>query len=338
MKSKIDLRSDTVTKPSLAMRQAIAEAKVGDDVMGEDPTVNRLEAYASQLLGKEAALFVTSGTQGNLLSLLAHCGRGDACISGYESHIYQWETGGSAALGGIHPRPFAFEKDGTLDLQKIAALIKPEDCHFAKEKLLALENTYWGRALPLKYLQEIPAFARKHQLKTHLDGARLFNAAIASSVPVKDIAQHFDSVTFCLSKGLGAPVGSMICGTKEFIANVRRLRKMVGSGMRQAGILAAAGLFALENNVTRLKEDHDNATYLAQRLSKIPSLQGKVEVHTNMVFMKAGPERLTALPRFLESKGVIIWGEDPIRLVTHLDVNRADMDIVANTFYEFYNS
>lgn len=334
----IDLRSDTVTKPSMAMRQAIFQAEVGDDVMGEDPTVNRLEAYAADLLGKEAALFVATGTQGNLLSVLSHCQRGDEYIAGQQSHLYRWEAGGSCVLGGVYPQPLDFEEDGTLDLDKVKKAIKPDDSHFAKTRLLALENTHGGKVLPLDYLKKASAFAKSHGLSTHLDGARLFNAAVASGVSAEDIAKHFDSVTFCLSKGLGAPVGSLICSSKEFIAKARRLRKMVGGAMRQAGIVAGAGLHALENNVDRLLEDHQNAAYLADGLMRIDSLQGKVRVHTNMVFVDAGPAGLTTMPAFFKSKGIIIFGNETLRLVTHLEVDRQDMEAVLLAFQQFYSS
>lgn len=333
----IDLRSDTVTKPSPGMRHAISNAEVGDDVMGEDPTINRLEAYAADLLGFDAALFVATGTQGNLLSVLSHCERGDELIAGQQSHLFRWEAGGSCVLGGVFPQPLDFEKDGTLDLEKVKKAIKPNDPHFAKTKLLALENTQGGKALPLDYLKKAAQFAKTHNLSTHLDGARLFNAAIASGVPAKEIAQHFDSVTFCLSKGLGAPVGSLICSSADFVAKARRLRKMVGGGMRQAGILAAAGLYALENNIERLAEDHQNAQHLAKGFMEFPELEGKVQVHTNMVFLDVGSIGNTSLPPFLKSKGIFILEGETLRLVTHLDVDRQDMDAVLLTFKEFYS-
>ena len=334
----IDLRSDTVTKPSMAMRKAIFDAEVGDDVFGEDPTVNKLEAYSADLLGKEAALFVATGTQGNLLSVLSQCQRGDEYIAGQQSHLYRWEAGGSCVLGGVYPQPLDLEEDGTLDLDKIKKAIKPNDSHFAVTKLLALENTQRGKVLPLKYLEKASAFAKEHHLSTHLDGARLFNASIACNVPAKEIAQHFDTVTFCLSKGLGAPVGSVICSTKDIINKARRLRKMVGGGMRQAGILAAAGLFALENNIDRLLEDHENAAYLAQGLSQIDSLRGKVQAHTNMVFVTVGSSGKTDLPEFLRSKGINIFGSEILRLVTHLDIDKKDIDVVLMAFKEHYSA
>jgi len=336
MNKLIDLRSDTVTKPSAAMRQVIAAAEVGDDVFGEDPTVNALEEYAAQLLDKEAALFVATGTQGNLLSVLSHCGRGDEYIAGQLSHVYRWEAGGSCVLGGVYPQPLDFEADGTLNLQLVEKFIKPNDAHFAKTKLLILENTQGGKVLPLTYLKEAAAFAKTHALKTHLDGARVFNASVALNIPIHEIAQYFDSVTFCLSKGLGAPVGSIICASKEFIAQARRQRKMIGGAMRQAGILAAAGLYVLKQNVERLAEDHDNAAYLAEQLTSIPSLQEKVQVFTNMVFVEVGDMSKDKLVTHLKQQGVLIFAGTTLRLVTHLDVNRQDMETVANAFRAFY--
>lgn len=334
----IDLRSDTVTKPSLAMRKAIFEAEVGDDVFGEDPTVNMLETYSADLLGKESALFVATGTQGNLLSVLSQCERGEEYIAGQQSHLYRWEAGGSCVLGGVYPQPLDFESDGTLDLEKVKRAIKPDDSHFAKTKLFALENTHWGKVLPVEYLKKTRDFAKLHGLKTHLDGARLFNAVVACKTSAKDIAQYFDSVTFCLSKGLGAPVGSLICANRDVIAKARRLRKMVGGGMRQAGILAAAGLYALKNNIDRLEEDHQNAEYLAKALNQLEPLRGKVTVHTNMVFLELGAVGQHVMPSFFKSKGVLISGREVLRLVTHLDVSRQDMDTVVKTFKEFYSA
>lgn len=334
----IDLRSDTVTRPSKEMRKAIFNAPVGDDVLREDPTVNQLEAYAAELLGKEAGLFVSSGTQGNLLSVLSHCDRGHEYIAGQQSHLYRWEAGGSCVLGGVYPQPLDFESDGTLDLEKVKKAIKPDDSHFAITKLLALENTHGGKVLPLNYLQKASEFAKKYRLSMHLDGARIFNATVALNVAVKEIAKHFDSVTFCLSKGLGAPVGSLICGKQPFIDKARRLRKMVGGGMRQVGILAAAGLYALQNNVERLKIDHDNAAYLAKNLGTIEQLQGKIQQHTNMVFVNVGPAGTTTLPEFFKSKGILLFPAETLRLVTHLDVSREDMDAAIKAFKEFYSS
>lgn len=334
----IDLRSDTVTRPSVAMRQVMSAAEVGDDVMGEDPTVNQLEDYAAELLGTEAALFVATGTQGNLLSVLSHCQRGEEYIAGQQSHLYRWEAGGSCVLGGVYPQPLDFEKDGTLDLDRVKSAIKPDDAHFTKTKLLALENTHGGKVLPLAYLKAASEFARAHGLKIHLDGARLFNAAVASRVPAKEIAKYFDSITFCLSKGLGAPVGSLICSTHDFIAKARRLRKMVGGGMRQAGIVAAGGLYALQHNIDRLSEDHQNASYLAEGLKQIGNLQGKIETFTNMVFVEVGAVGKSTLATFLKSKGILIVPSERLRLVTHLDVTQQELATVVVAFKEFYSS
>lgn len=334
----IDLRSDTVTKPCLAMRQAIFDAQVGDDVMGEDPTVNRLEELAAKMLGKEAALFVATGTQGNLLSVLSHCDRGHEYIAGQQSHLYRWEAGGSCVLGGVYPQPLDFESDGTLDLDKVKKLIKPDDSHFAITKLLTLENTQGGKILPLDYLSKASEFAKSYHLKTHLDGARLFNAAAALNISVKEMAKFFDSVTFCLSKGLGAPAGSLICADRLFIEKARRLRKMIGGGMRQAGILASAGLYAIENNISRLIEDHENAEHLGKELMKIDQLRDKVCVHTNMVFVDVGAIGKTDMPEFFKSKGILIFGTETLRLVTHLNVNFQDIEPVVRGFQEFYSS
>lgn len=334
----IDLRSDTVTKPSPAMRQAIMNAEVGDDVMGEDPTVNQLESFAADLLGKEAALFVATGTQGNLLSVLSHCQRGDEFIAGQQSHLYRWEAGGSCVLGGVYPQPIDFEEDGTLDLDKVKLAIKPDDSHFVITRLLALENTQGGKVLPLDYIKKASAFAKSHGLSFHLDGARLFNAAVASGVPAKEIVSHFDSVTFCLSKGLGAPVGSIICSDQDFISRARRLRKMVGGGMRQAGIIAAAGIYALQNNIDRLAEDHQNAIDLAKGLRGIESLERKIRVNTNMVFVDVGAIGKSSLPAYFKTKGISILGSPVLRLVTHLDVTAEDIKRVIATFKDYFSS
>lgn len=332
----IDLRSDTVTQPSHAMRQAMLQAEVGDDVMGEDPTVNLLEEFAADLLGKESALFVATGTLGNLLSVLTHCQRGEEYIAGQQSHLYRWEAGGSSVLGGVSSQAIDFDENGTLDLEKVKRAIKPDDPHFAITKLLALENTHHGKALPFEYFKKAALFAQKHNLKLHLDGARLFNAAVSSHVEAKEIAHHFDSVTFCLSKGLGAPVGSLICSDKEFIKKARRLRKMVGGSMRQAGVVAAAGLFALQNNIHRLADDHRNAKLLGDGLMQIKNLQGKVKVNTNMVFVDVGPDGKEELPAFLKSRGILTFGGEIMRLVTHLDVSKEAVETVIEAFLAYF--
>ena len=334
---QIDLRSDTVTKPTEGMRAAMAAAEVGDDVYGEDPTVNRLEALTAEMLGKEAALFVCSGTQSNLLGVMSHCERGDEYIVGQQAHTYKYEGGGAAVLGSIQPQPLEFDPDGSLDLERVAAAIKPDDSHFARTRLLSLENTQGGKVLPLDYLKRAHEFARAHGLGVHLDGARVFNAAVKQKVEVKAIAQHFDTVSVCLSKGLGAPVGSVLCGTHEHIAKARRWRKVLGGGMRQAGVLAAAGIYALQNHVQRLKDDHDNAHLLAEGLSKIAAI--KVDhgaVQTNMVFLSVAPEHAEPLRTFLKQRGMFIGAGTSIRLVTHLDVSAEDLRLLMDATAQFF--
>ncbi|EOE2119732.1 low-specificity L-threonine aldolase [Vibrio vulnificus] len=325
----MDFRSDTVTRPTPAMREAIANAIVGDDVYGDDPTVNELEAFAAKEAGFEAALFTTSGTQANLLGLMAHCERGDEYLCGQQAHNYRYEAGGAAVLGSIQPQPIENNPDGTLPFDKLTAAIKPDDSHFARTKLLSLENTINGKVLPLSYLQEARAFVNKHNLKLHLDGARVYNAATALDVPVRDIAQYFDSMTICLSKGLGAPVGSLLLGSKEYIAKARRLRKMVGGGMRQAGILAAAGKLALTEQVAQLKVDHANAKALAQGLSELPGVHVNPDfVQTNIVFAKLDDGiDIDAIAQKLAKESIIITPGNPIRFVTHKDISRQDIDL-----------
>ncbi|MFC1974987.1 low-specificity L-threonine aldolase [Chloroflexota bacterium] len=326
----MDLRSDTVTLPSPAMRQAMAQAEVGDDVYGEDPTINKLESLAAEKLGKEAALFVSSGTQSNLLAIMSHCTRGDEYIVGQHAHTYRCEAGGAAVLGSIQPQPLDFEPDGTLDLAKVKAAIKPDDVHFAKTRLLCLENTQAGQVLPLDYLTEVAAFSRRHNLALHLDGARIFNAAVKQDVDVREIARHFDSVSMCLSKGLAAPVGSVLCGPAEFIKEARRWRKMVGGGMRQAGIIAAAGIIALTKMVERLHEDHVNAQRLAEGLGGIPGFNVDVDaVQTNMVFFTLTDSLVGKFGPFMAEKGIIV-GDGPasIRTVTHYGIDAADIEYV----------
>ncbi|EGR0789643.1 low-specificity L-threonine aldolase [Vibrio vulnificus] len=325
----MDFRSDTVTRPTPAMREAMANAIVGDDVYGDDPTVNELEAFAAKEAGFEAALFTTSGTQANLLGLMAHCERGDEYLCGQQAHNYRYEAGGAAVLGSIQPQPVENNPDGALPFDKLAAAIKPDDSHFARTKLLSLENTINGKVLPLSYLQEARAFVDKHNLKLHLDGARVYNAATALDVPVRDIAQYFDSMTICLSKGLGAPVGSLLLGSKEYIAKARRLRKMVGGGMRQAGILAAAGKLALTEQVAQLKVDHANAKALAQGLSELPGVHVNPDfVQTNIVFAKLDDSvDINTIAQKLAKESIIITPGNPIRFVTHKDISRQDIDL-----------
>ncbi|EPR4992729.1 low-specificity L-threonine aldolase [Vibrio navarrensis] len=326
--NKIDFRSDTVTQPTPAMREAMANAMVGDDVYGDDPTVNELEAFAASETGFEAALFTTSGTQANLLGLMSHCERGDEYLCGQQAHNYRYEAGGAAVLGSIQPQPIENNPDGTLPFDKLAAAIKPDDSHFARTKLLSLENTINGKVLPLSYLQQARAFTNKHGLKMHLDGARVYNAAVALDVPVREIAQYFDSMTICLSKGLAAPVGSLLLGSKEYITKARRLRKMVGGGMRQAGILAAAGKLALTEQVSQLKTDHDNAKALAQGLATLPGFDVNPQwVQTNIVFAKLDDSvDIETIAQKLKQEQIIVSPGNPIRFVTHKDIRREDID------------
>ncbi|MGF1731649.1 low-specificity L-threonine aldolase [Photobacterium kasasachensis] len=324
----IDFRSDTVTQPSLAMRQAIANAPVGDDVYSDDPTVNDLELWAAKRHGFEAALFCSSGTQANLLALMAHCERGDEYLCGQQAHNYQFEGGGAAVLGSIQPQPIENEKDGTLCFKKLAAAIKPDDAHFARTKLLSIENTINGKILPLSYLKQAREFVDQHELKLHLDGARVYNAAVALGVDITEISKHFDSMTICLSKGLGAPVGSLVLGDASLIKKARRWRKVLGGGMRQAGILAAAGKIALTENIDRLADDHANAKYLAQQLTEVDGFEVNIDhVTTNMLFAKVDLNidqvRLVAA---LKEQGILISAGNPMRLVTHLDISREDID------------
>jgi threonine aldolase len=318
------------------MRTAMAGAEVGDDVYGEDPTVNRLERIAAERLGTEAALFASSGTQTNLLALLCHCGRGDEYIVGQQAHTYRYEAGGAAVLGSIQPQPLDFEADGSLDLESVANAVKPDDCHFARTRLLCLENTQAGKVLPLEYLSAAADFASRHGLGLHLDGARIFNAAVKLKVPVAEIAAPFDSISVCLSKGLGAPVGSLLCGPAEFIRTARRWRKMLGGGMRQAGILAAAGIVALEEHVDRLEMDHENALRLANGLADIEELGIDPDaVQTNMVFTSPHVD-VSGLVRYLKERGVLIGGYGKIRMVTHLGIADTDIDKVIEVIKAFY--
>lgn len=335
----IDLRSDTVTKPSPAMRAVMADAEVGDDVFGEDPTVNRLESFAAEMMGKESAIFAPSGTQTNLLALLTHCERGDEYIVGQQAHTYKYEGGGAAVLGSIQPQPLDFEEDGTLDLSKAAPAVKPDDFHFARTRLFCLENTQSGKVLPMAYLQDAEDFAREFNLGTHLDGARIFNAAVKLNISAEVISRHFDSVSFCLSKGLGAPAGSLLCAGREQIIQARRWRKVLGGGMRQAGVLAAAGIYALKNNIDRLAEDHANAVLLAEGLSEIDELNfNPASVQTNMLFVRLDKTAGAELPGFLKERGILVLGRDTLRLVTHLDVNGQDIRTVITAFKEFFHN
>lgn len=333
--STIDLRSDTVTQPSQAMRDAMRRAPTGDDVYGEDPTVRLLEETLADRLGLAAGLFVPSGTMSNLLGLMAHCERGDEYIVGQQAHTYKYEGGGAAVLGSIQPQPIEMEADGSLALDRVAAAIKPDDFHFARTRLLALENTMHGKVLPLAYLAQARAFTEAHGLALHLDGARLFNAVVKLGCQAADITGHFDSVSVCLSKGLGAPVGSVLCGSEAFIGKANRLRKMLGGGMRQAGILAAAGLYALEHNVQRLEEDHQHAERLATGLADLG--YGVEPVQTNMVYVQMG-DRAEALTAFCAARGIRLSAAPRLRLVTHMDVRSEHIPRVVESFAAFARS
>jgi threonine aldolase len=323
----IDLRSDTVTKPTQAMREAMLRAEVGDDVYGEDPTVNALQARLAADLGFEAGLFLPSGTQSNLVALLAHCARGDEYIVGMDAHTYKFEGGGAAVLGSLQPQPIVQADDGTLPLDVVERAIKPVDPHFARTKLLCLENTWHGRVLPLPYLAEARALCDRRGLALHLDGARLYNAAVASGVAPREITRHFDSVSVCLSKGLGAPVGSVLVGSRALIDEAKRWRKVCGGGMRQVGLLAAAALHALDHHVARLADDHARAARLAEGLRDAPGVR-VVAQHTNMVFIEVVVERLAALRAHLDDARIrMSIGYTPaIRMVTHLDIDDAAID------------
>ena len=322
----IDLRSDTVTRPGPAMLAAMTAAEVGDDVWGDDPTVNRLQDALAERTGKEAGLFFPSGTQSNLAALMAHCARGDEYIVGQLAHTYKYEGGGAAVLGSIQPQPIENAPDGSLPLDKVAAAIKPIDNHFARTRLLALENTIGGKVLPVPYVTEATNLARQRGLATHLDGARIFNAAVASGQSVADLSAPFESISICFSKGLGAPVGSVLVGSKALIEVAHRWRKVLGGGMRQAGVLAAACLYALDHNVERLAEDHDNAAHLASGLAQIDEVVVQSQA-TNMVFAQFPLEHCQQLEAWLKERGILIQMMYSSRFVTHMDVSRADIDV-----------
>jgi len=331
----IDLRSDTVTLPTPAMREAIYRAELGDDVFGEDPTTNRLEKLAARRMGKEAALLVASGTMGNLVCLLTHCGRGEEVILGDQSHTFVYEAGGMSALGGIHPHTVANQPDGTMRLEDIEGAIRGDDVHFPRTRLICLENTHnrcGGSALTAQYTDAVAALAKKRGLAVHLDGARIFNAAVALGVDVKELTRSVDSLSFCLSKGLSAPIGSVVCGSKRFIAQARRIRKVLGGGMRQSGIIAAAGIIALEQMVERIAEDHKNARRLAEGIARIKGLSiDLTRAQTNIVYFELTNERLTAdrLAAELGKKGIKLLPVGPRRLraVTHYGITAEDIDL-----------
>ena len=321
----IDLRSDTVTRPTAAMWDAMRAAELGDDVYGDDPTVNALQERLAADLGFEAALFMPTGTQSNLCGLMSHCQRGDEYIVGQMAHTYRWEGGGAAVLGSIQPQPLNNQPDGTLALADIEAAIKPDDAHYARTRLLALENTWRGQVLPQDYVAAATALAHVRGLATHLDGARLFNAAVASGVAAREIARHFDSVSVCFSKGLGTPAGSALCGSRDFIARAHRWRKMTGGAMRQTGVLAAAALYALDHHVARLADDHANARRLAEGLQGLPGVRVMLP-QTNIVFVDLAPDRAMGVTERLQARGVLTNVVNKLRLVTHLDVTAGDVE------------
>lgn len=335
----VDLRSDTVTRPTRAMRAAMVDAEVGDDVYGEDPTVNALQRRVAADLGFEAGLFVPTGTQSNLLALMAHCERGDEYIVGADAHTFRWEGGGAAVLGSIQPQPIPQAADGTLPLDAVVAAIKPVDPHFARTRVVALENTWWGRALPLDYLRDARALTRERGLGLHLDGARVYNAAVACGVPIGEITQYFDSVSVCLSKGLGAPVGSVLVGSAALIDKARRWRKVAGGGWRQAGLLAAACSHALDHHVQRLADDHAHAARLAAGLAALPSVT-LLGQYTNMVFVDVPAGRLRELDTHLRAACIrISIGYMPtLRLVTHLDVDDDGVERTIAAFKTFFEA
>ena len=344
----VDLRSDTVTQPTPGMREAMAAAPLGDDVFGDDPSVNALQEKIASLLGFEAALFVPTGTQSNLCGLLAHCQRGDEYIVGQMAHCYRWEGGGAAVFGSVQPQPIAHQADGTLALADIEDAIKPDDPHFARTRLLALENTLGGKLLPMAYVEQATALAKGKGLARHLDGARLFNAAVAQSASrganafteARRIAACFDSVSVCFSKGLGAPVGSALCGSRDYIARARRVRKMAGGAMRQSGMLAAAALYALEHQVERLAEDHLLARRLADGLAGIDGLEVEPP-QTNIVFVDltgAARDRSAGLVKHLASQGVLATGLYRLRFATHLDVDQAGVDRAVSAVRAYFEA
>lgn len=356
-----DFRSDTVTRPSLAMKEAMFHAALGDDVFNDDPTTLALQDYAAKMLGFEAALFAPSGTQTNLIALMSHCQRGDEAIVGQQWHTYKWEGGGMAVLGSIQPQPLALQSDGTLALQDIQDAIKPDDPHFARTRLIVIENTVGGKVLPLSYMQQVAALAKANHLQCHIDGARLFNAAVALApehqlspqAMARALCQGYNSVSICLSKGLGAPVGSLLLGSTDFIQRARRIRKMLGGGMRQTGVITAAGLYALQHNIERLAEDHANARLLAEGLQAL-SQQGRfagqlqvLPVQTNILFTELPLALADELQRFLAQHQVQLTGSNyasassqykRMRWVCHLDISRSDIEQTLDLLARFAHS
>jgi len=332
----IDLRSDTVTEPSQAMRDAMAAAPVGDDVYGDDPTVNRLQDFGAELFGFEAGMFAPSGTQTNLIALMTHCGRGDEYLVGQEAHTYKYEGGGAAVLGSIQPQPIANQPDGSIAIADIGAYIKPDDMHFARSRLLALENTIGGRVLSAGYMAAATAFAHEKGLATHLDGARICNAAVKQGISLQDAAAGFDTISVCLSKGLGAPVGSLLLGPKAFIEQGKRWRKMLGGGMRQAGVIAAAAHYALEHNVARLADDHANAARLAEGLRAIDGLTVDTP-QTNIFYIHMDPAACDGLRTALAREQIRATVGQHTRLVTHWNISAEDVERVIRVLATFFS-
>ncbi|MGE6608093.1 low-specificity L-threonine aldolase [Halomonas sp. NPDC076908] len=332
----IDLRSDTVTRPTPAMLEAMMAAPVGDDVWGDDPTVNAFQADLAELTGKEAALLFPSGTQSNLVGLMAHCERGDEYIVGQSAHTYKYEGGGAAVLGSIQPQPIENAADGTLPLEKISAAIKADDFHFARSKLLALENTIGGKVLPADYVLKATELARERGLATHLDGARLFNAAVATDTSLKQLCLPFDSISLCFSKGLGTPMGSALVGSQALIDKARRLRKMVGGGMRQVGIIAAACQYAIDHHVADLADDHRRAERLAAGLAKLPGIEITSQA-TNMVFARFPDAHVKPLSTWLKEHGILIELLYATRFVVHRDISDADIDKVIAVMEAYFS-
>lgn len=344
----VDLRSDTVTQPTAGMREAMMSAPLGDDVLGDDPSVMHLQEKIADMLGFEAALFMPTGTQSNLCGILAHCQRGDEYIVGQKAHTYLWEGGGAAVLGSVQPQPLNHQADGSISLEDIESAIKPDDAHFARTRLLALENTIGGKLMPMSYIEQATQFARSKGLSTHLDGARLFNAAVAQAVQrgtdarkeAKAIASCFDSVSVCFSKGLGTPVGSALCGSKDFIYRAHRIRKMAGGGMRQAGLLAAAASYALDHHIDRLDDDHALMRDLASGFAGIPGVHME-SPHTNILFIElsgSARDRAEGLLEHLHSRGILATGLYRLRFVTHLDVNAAGIQQAVKVIREYFMS
>ena len=337
MNKSIDYRSDTLTQPTAEMRECMAHATVGDDVYGEDPSVNQLEQTAAQLLGKQAGLFVSSGTQGNLLAMLGHCQRGDEYISGDSYHVYLSEARGASVLGGIASTALATGEQFELPVESFRRTIKPDNVHYPVSRLLCLENTVHGRVQSQSHLQALCDLAHEAGLLTHLDGARLMNAVIAGGISATDLSTPFDSISLCLSKGLGAPIGSVLCGSTGFIDKARRNRKLLGGGTRQAGILAAGGLYALEHNIERLVDDHSNAEQLAKDLASLQAMP--VEQYTNMVFISPPAEHITPLCGHLRDNGISMTEDMPtMRMVTHLDISSDDIATTIGAFKDYFSS